>query len=237
MLWQCDQGKPSCERCIKRRIECHGYRDDLSILFRSENEKVVQKVRRTSSDHNLSSTLASEVTTKVSSASSRPFTESSSWNSIAVLANLRLEDALLSNLPNPYPWLKNPPSGSYAPSVEDQVVSQFFNSFVIYPGNEGSTPGFMEHLPTLFGECNANHRSALRWAVYAASYANLSKHQNSAALGDKAMQCYGKALAALAKVLENSTGDPDDYCLMTVVVLDLFDVRFHRERGRKQLIF
>jgi hypothetical protein len=115
-----------------------------------------------------------------------------------------------------------------APSVEDQAVSKFFEKYVMYPCNDGSSPGFLEHLPVLFSEVKIQGRLALRWAVRAASYANLSNEQNSAGLGNKALQCYGLALSALAEALADTRVPPDDYTLMTVVVLDLFEVGLYR---------
>jgi hypothetical protein len=111
-----------------------------------------------------------------------------------------------------------------ARAVEDQAVSEFFEKFVMYPCNEGSSPGFLEHLPSMFKEVSIQNRVALRWAVRAAAYANLSKEQNSSSLAEKAVECYGMALSALSKSFSDTGTTPDDYILMTVVVLDLFEV-------------
>lgn len=126
-------------------------------------------------------------------------------------------------LSNPYPWAKNVPD-SLAPSTEDHAVSQFFEKYVMYPCNNGSSPGFLEHLPSLFKDINVEGRVALRWAVRAAAYGNLSNDQNNVNLGDKALECYGQALSALSEALADPKVRPDDYTLMTVVVLDLFEV-------------
>jgi hypothetical protein len=139
----------------------------------------------------------------------------------------RLSSAELSglNLSAPYPWAKTVPA-ALVPSEEDQAVSQFFEKYVMYPCNHASSPGFLEHLPCLFEEVKTEGRVALRWAVYAAAYASLSNDQDSEALGDKSLQCYGQALSALAEALADPTRSPDDYTLMTVVILDLFEVRW-----------
>jgi hypothetical protein len=95
---------------------------------------------------------------------------------------------------------------------------------VMYPCNQGSTPGFLEHLPSLFKEFQTEGRLALRWAVRAAAYASLSKDQDNEALGNKALQCYGRSLSALGDALKDNTKSPDDFTLMTVVILDIFEV-------------
>ena len=94
----------------------------------------------------------------------------------------------------------------------------------MYPSNNGSSPGFLEYLPVLFEEVNVEKRLALRWAVRAAAYANLSGNHSLGALSSKALHCYGLALSALAESLADTRTPPDDYILMTVVVLDLFEV-------------
>ena len=131
---------------------------------------------------------------------------------------------------SPYPWVKNVPQAS-APSAEDQAISQFFQKYVMYPCNHGSSPGFLEQLPGLFGEVNSEGRLALRWAVRAAAYASLSNERDDPALGNNAIKCYGRALSALADSLAKTKAAPDDHILMTVVVLDLFEV------GSKSLLW
>ena len=45
IAFQCDQLDPSCSQCKRAGKKCSGYRDQLALLFRDENEKVVQKAR------------------------------------------------------------------------------------------------------------------------------------------------------------------------------------------------
>ena len=94
----------------------------------------------------------------------------------------------------------------------------------MYPCNHGSSPGFLEQLPGLFEEVKSEGRLALRWAVRAAAYASLSNERDDPTLGNNAIQCYGRALSALGRSLAETNAAPDDYILMTVVVLDLFEV-------------
>lgn len=76
----------------------------------------------------------------------------------------------------------------------------------------------------MFKDVNVEGRYALRWAVQAAAYADVSQSQESNALASKALQCYGMALGALGESLSTPGKEPDDYDLMTVVVLDIFEV-------------
>jgi hypothetical protein len=117
------------------------------------------------------------------------------------------------------------------PSPEDQAVSQFFDKFVMYPCNNRSSPGFLEHLPSLFKDVQVEGRLALRWAVRAASYASLSAESENPTIGNKALQCYGSALTSLAEALADTKRKPDDYVLMTVVVLDMFESIYLKDQA------
>ena len=241
---QCDEGRPSCRRCVQRDEVCEGYRDDATLLFRSENEKVARKVIiRRSSEHDLRGSGTSSrvsVTSTSTSSGSRKLSHASSVassipNKPPGISSIRHIPSVTDpseipatvasnlNLPTPYPWAKDVPDATL-PSAEDAAVEQFFEKYVMYPCNQGSTPGFLEHLPSLFREPRAEGRLALRWAVRAVAYASLSKDQDNTALGNKALQCYGRSLSALGDILKVGAKSPDDYTLMTVVMLDMFEV-------------
>jgi len=129
----------------------------------------------------------------------------------------------------------NPPRirQTSVPSIEDEAVSSFFNDFVVSPCNNSSTPGFLEHLPGLFNEVRVEGRFALRWAVLAAGYASLSREHDDSRFSDLALNCYGRALSGLGESLADFDVSPDDYVLMTVVVLDLFEVCHHTIIGQQ----
>jgi hypothetical protein len=139
-------------------------------------------------------------------------------------------------LQNPQPWLRDMPSEAM-PSIEEQVVDSFMDKYVMYPCNQTSSPGFLEHLPSMFQEVNFNGRYALRWAVRAAAYGDISKDQESDVLARKALQCYGLALSRLGDSLATPGKVPDDYDLMTVVVLDIFEASLHARLRLPRLIF
>jgi len=129
----------------------------------------------------------------------------------------------------------NPPiiCQTSVPSTEDRAVSSFFNDFAVSPCNNSSTPGFLEHLPGLFNEVSIEGRFALRWAVLAAGYATLSKEYDDSRFSDLALKYYGRALSGLGRSLADFNGSPVDYVLMTVVVLDLFEVCHHTIIGQQ----
>lgn len=62
-------------------------------------------------------------------------------------------------------------------------------------------------------------------AVQAVSFASLAtKEPRNVGLVQKAQQCYGSSLRALAETLGSKEERVSDYTLMTIVVLDLFEV-------------
>ena len=221
---QCDEGRPACKRCTLRGDICSGYRDESSLIFRNENEKAsrgAKHVRRRASVGSLTRlAVPSQSSPKSGTSRGDLCRDDLSPSEIVEFTNSK----------SPYPWVKNVPQAS-APSAEDQAVSQFFEKYVMYPCNHGSSPGFLEQLPGLFGEVNSGGRLALRWAVRAAAYASLSNERNDPTLGNNAIKCYGRALSALAESLTDTKAAPDDHILMTVVVLDLFEV------GSKSLLW
>lgn len=122
------------------------------------------------------------------------------------------------------PWLKQQPSGATS-TAEEMAVEAFFDKYVVYPCSHSSSHGFLEHLPVSFKEVNVDGRCALRWAVIAAGLADASRTGDET-LARKAFECYGQALTALGRSLREKGKAPDDYDLMTVVVLDIFEVGY-----------
>ncbi|KUJ20089.1 uncharacterized protein LY89DRAFT_470567 [Mollisia scopiformis] len=225
---RCDEGRPSCRRCINRSEVCEGYRDEASLIFRYETDKVIEHARASQAQAH------SPASSKASSQASRK--RSNSFSSPAKnLDPSRLAPGENSGLKlkNPHPWLLKELPSERAPPVEEQAVDSFMEKYVIYPCNQTSSPGFLEHLPSMFKEVNVTGRYALRWAVRAASYADLSKDQNNDILVMKALQCYGMALSALGESLAEPGKVPDDYDLMTVVILDIFETLYTPNEAAK----
>ncbi|PMD47728.1 hypothetical protein L207DRAFT_416517 [Hyaloscypha variabilis F] len=231
---RCDEGRPTCRRCINRNEVCEGYRDEASIIFRHETDKVIEHARasQTSSSPSLNATAQSAARKRSRSvdAASRQSSVPGKFSDPSALA---AEEIIGVKLKNPRPWLKERLPSEMIPPVEDQAVDNFMEKYVMYPCNQTSSPGFLEHLPCMFQEVNINGRYALRWAVRAAAYADLSKDQDSDVLSRKALQCYGMTLSALADSLATPGKVPDDYDLMTVVVLDIFETLYIPKEAAK----
>lgn len=199
-------------------------------MFRYETEKVIEHANVVASG--TSSISSSQRSRRKSWSIDSRSVRSQSSTTFVDPSDLTREELAGLNLPNPFPWAKAV-SAHLRPSPENEVVDRFMDKYVMYPCNETSSPGFLEHLPCLFKDVNVEGRFALRWAVRAAAYADLSKPQDSDALASKAFRCYGLSLSALGESLSAAGKVPDDDDLMTTVMLDIFEVGFLRSRRRE----
>lgn len=128
-----------------------------------------------------------------------------------------------------FSWNKEAAVMKFDQEDDNDAVSQFFDKYVV-PCSEQSSPGFLEHLPCLFKESNVQGRLALRFAVQACAYADVYSKQHSQAVAKMALELYSRALSELGKSLGMKGKVPDDHDLMTVVILDIFEVKLHECR-------
>ncbi|KAI1453382.1 hypothetical protein F4805DRAFT_376604 [Annulohypoxylon moriforme] len=222
---KCDEGKPSCQRCVNRGEICEGYRDEASIVFRYETKKVIEQVSVASA---ASSTTSGRSARRRSRSTGNKSASSRLSTAFVDPSDLTKEEIASFRLPDRLPWTKTIPAHLRS-TAEDEAVNLFIDKYVMYPCAETSSPGFLEHLPSLFKDVNVEGRFALRWAVRAAAYADLAKAQKSDALINKAFHCYGMSLSALGESLSSQGKVPDDYDLMTAVMLDIFETFFIEE--------
>ncbi|KAJ6786937.1 hypothetical protein PWT90_09385 [Aphanocladium album] len=225
---KCDKARPSCMRCVTRNEQCVGYRDENDLLFENETEKVIKRnqiIGEASDPGQLAWASLSASQSTASSSRGRTRSQSPSRRSTP-----------FSSASPPYAhsesvsWTAGTATSTAPENSDgetDAAVSRLFDRYVLYPCNDASTPGFLEHLPCLFKEVNVEGRHALRWAVKATALADMSRleESNPQAAG-AAFDCYGEALAALRDSLSEKGKIPDDYDLMTVVVLDIFETLF-----------
>ncbi|KAH8911150.1 hypothetical protein BR93DRAFT_322407 [Coniochaeta sp. PMI_546] len=221
---RCDETRPTCRRCIGRNEVCVGYREEADLIFRHQTAQVVAKA---------TTAQAKQISGPEEPRPSEPESLSSGSRTLVrsvSLDSLSLDSAITTST---IPKLGEQPAhqqlsvgSDESLQVQDQAVCKFFEKYIMYPG-ESSKSGFLEHLPCLFAEVNVEGRYALRWAVQAAALADGSReYSTGAGLAQQALDCYGKALAALRQSLSEKGKVPDDYDLMTIVILDFFEALF-----------
>ncbi|RKL24983.1 hypothetical protein BFJ72_g14172 [Fusarium proliferatum] len=209
---KCDRSRPSCQRCIARNELCVGYRDEGDLMFQHETAKVVLKSQASTPSNSSSS-----------SSSKSPRENRTRSRSVERAPESAFSSTTPVNLPAAFPWLKDQPKTESA-SKDEQIANIFMEKYVLLPCNESSSPGFLEHLPCLFKEVNIEGRYALRFAVQACALADLSREKSSEELVERSLELYGYALSALGQSLAEKNKTPDDYDLMAVVMLDIFEV-------------
>ncbi|KAG7411787.1 hypothetical protein Forpe1208_v008972 [Fusarium oxysporum f. sp. rapae] len=211
---KCDRSRPSCQRCITRNELCVGYRDEGDLMFQHETAKIVLKSQTSTASNSSRSNSSNSPRDNRTRSRSVERASESSFSSTASI-----------NLPAAFPWLKDQ-SKTEPVSKDDQIAKIFMDKYVLLPCNESSSPGFLEHLPCLFKEVNIEGRYALRFAVQACAFADLSRELSSEELVKRSLEHYGHALSALGQSLAEKNKTPDDYDLMTVVMLDIFETLF-----------
>lgn len=216
-------------RCVTRSELCVGYREESDLIFQNETEKVIRRNREVgepSDRAQLKWSSPSSWSQSSRSSHDRRARSQSPFRSGTPLSGFSSS----SSIQNTFPWSTEAGEAHTAEQLQchaeaDGAVSLFFDRYVLYPCNDASTPGFLEHLPCLFKEVNVEGRCALRWAVKATALADVSRLDGwSASAANAAFDCYGAALSALRLSLTENGKIPDDYDLMTVVVLDIFEV-------------
>lgn len=189
---RCDEAKPSCARCIKRKEVCTGYRDADSLIFRHETDQTIDRLQ------SLNSTTTSPL---ASTGAAIPSTVS----------------ATSPQKEHDLKWTESSSSSHLA-------TSKFFEKYATPVCSDASLAPFLQHLPCMFEEANIPGRFALRYAVQAASYADLGQQKDDHAMIHQALKFYGLCLSALSESLRIPGKVPDDYDLMAVVILDIFEV-------------
>ncbi|RSL50620.1 hypothetical protein CEP53_008721 [Fusarium sp. AF-6] len=82
---KCDKVKPECSQCIRVGKRCPGYRDQLSLMFRDESSKVMQKAHAQWGVGESGSEMASQASSS-SSASSSTSNSASAVSSVPTLS-------------------------------------------------------------------------------------------------------------------------------------------------------
>ncbi|RSL94345.1 hypothetical protein CDV31_014370 [Fusarium ambrosium] len=82
---KCDKVKPECSQCIRVGKRCPGYRDQLSLMFRDESSKVMQKAHAQWGVGESGSEMASQASSS-SSASSSASNSASAASSVPTLS-------------------------------------------------------------------------------------------------------------------------------------------------------
>ncbi|KAI1277609.1 hypothetical protein F5Y07DRAFT_80654 [Xylaria sp. FL0933] len=203
---KCDKKRPECSQCIRVGKKCPGYRDQLSLIFRDESSKVIQKA------HAQWGTLDSPADGNPES-SFQP--ENSPESTTTAVLSRRLPhvppaaalELLASKLPR-----------RVEPNLDQRGLNFYVERYLL---NHPDSPRTPEHIDSYFSDGDAMY--SVMTAVGLAGMSNL--------LGNKSMSLvarskYVTALKQTGQLIANISRDQRNIMipLRSIVTLALFEV-------------
>jgi hypothetical protein len=208
---KCDQIDPACSQCLRAGKECPGYRDQLSLLFRDESEKVVRKAKvpRGTPEHRKSSTGQTQLKNGPDRSASTSPPSSATPPSGSSRALVALNPSLQRRSLSPTQF-----------GLDDGVVF-FFDNYVTLNSNYPSGNINMPKRPVM-QSMFANH--AFYNAVSSVGYAGLSNVTKNPGLMLVARKKYATSLRDITRALKDTSTADLDTAFKSVMLLAAFEV-------------
>ncbi|KIX06211.1 uncharacterized protein Z518_04186 [Rhinocladiella mackenziei CBS 650.93] len=206
---KCDEGRPQCGNCIKRKQECPGYRDLFDAVHKDETFVVSHKgstKRCAKSDSSSDEDNHHDIDMFLGPLSADAFKADLTAPDLSMLPPKGDELTLL--------LLK--PSRNF----ELESLYYFFSNYVNIP-RDPSTNIFVEHILPLY--INAPAHSALAQAINAVAINVTQMWMARFSHSYLAQEAYGKAVALLKESLQDPVQSRTDNTLATVFMLDFYD--------------
>ncbi|KAI0476913.1 hypothetical protein F4859DRAFT_67425 [Xylaria cf. heliscus] len=204
---KCDKKHPECSQCIRVGKRCPGYRDQLSLLFRDESSKVIQKAHAQWGTGTLGSSA--------DGGSPRPVTP--------ITSNRRVPYAP-AGLPSPTPTaagqeitvLKIP--RKVEPNLDQRGLKFYVERYLL---NHPDSPRTPELIDLYFG-----NEEAIRNVMVAVGLAGMSNLLGNKSMNLAARSKYVTALKQTGQLIASTSRDPRTIVkpLRSIVTLALFEV-------------
>ena len=214
---RCDRVTPSCGQCIRANRACPGYRNQLDLMFRSENEVVIGKVKVRGE----SSKAGAKSTSPASSTAPSSASPEHVSNAVAVRSKEWVEDldrlALERGVPleSQY-YLDTDLLVSYiSPTLTERARGYFSSNSSMWLKNNDLVDELCKN-----GDDNDPLLASIS-AVGLASYANLV---HGPQLLNRARMDYVKALRLTNAALRSPTEVRKDSTLFSVIILSIFEM-------------
>ncbi|KAI1448231.1 hypothetical protein F5Y02DRAFT_301308 [Annulohypoxylon stygium] len=206
---KCDKKRPECSQCIRVGKKCPGYRDQLSLMFRDESSKVIQKAHAqwgsgSPTDATGSSSLASSSSSTSTWTQESPASSSSSGSPLAD-GSVTPRNLTPARVPRKVDM-----------NVDQQGLQFYINRYLM---NHPDSPKTRDQLAAYFSSADAAQNVMV--AVGLAGMSNL--------LGNKNMDLHARSkyVAALKQTGQMiASNNPAGFIarLRSVVTLALFEV-------------
>ncbi|KAJ0412936.1 hypothetical protein BJY00DRAFT_306658 [Aspergillus carlsbadensis] len=216
---RCDQRRPACSECVKCGWTCPGYRDTLSLMFRDESQRVIQKAttgaqRRKPNKARRLEVLASKSTQSSPNSNVKPHVSSPESTTSTMdrqveetSAQLQLQTAQPCHQP-----------------TENEAISWFlqYNSWPGALHMMGFDATVLDQQTMSLGE------KARRSSLVSVGMALLGRLRQSAQIKERAVMEYGHALNLLLRALADETESRTDATLSAVLLLAIFEITTSR---------
>ncbi|KAK6088344.1 White-opaque regulator 1-like protein 2 [Seiridium cupressi] len=213
---KCDKVKPECSQCIRVGKKCPGYRDQLSLMFRDESSKVIQKAHAQwgTATTPPSAASASAPSSSASWASSPSATTNDTRSPITESPASPAEIVLSRNMELLSPKIQ----AKVEPTVEQRGLQFFIEQYLM---TTPDAPSADRHLAVYSGSSQA-----MQSVMIAVGLAGLSHKRGDEEMNLLARQKYTTALKQTSQLI--ATGPADAIAVMgplrAVVTLAMFEV-------------
>ncbi|KAH8668336.1 hypothetical protein BX600DRAFT_254071 [Xylariales sp. PMI_506] len=210
---KCDKVKPQCSQCIRIGKKCPGYRDQLSLMFRDESSKVIQKAHAqwgaggsppSAASASSSASWTSSPSSSTSEARSPPADGTESSAAIILNRNMQLLSPRIH--------------ATVEPTLEQRGIQFFIDNYLM---KTPDAPQASQHLAVYSGSS-----PAMQSVMMAVGLAALSNKQGDRAMNLIARQKYTTALKQTGQLIASRPIDTPSVMspLRAVVMLALFEV-------------
>ncbi|KAH8837411.1 hypothetical protein MCOR27_008337 [Pyricularia oryzae] len=237
---KCDKLKPECSQCRRVSKKCPGYRDQLSLMFRDESSKVMQKAHAqwgaepaagsgSNADPNSAAPLGAPVSSSSPVVSSPSSSDSASSPNYSVKP---LSAVSAKGKRSTQPWSPQNGQQGLVPRAatwpipqpqhigatwQDKGVQFFIDHYVLGLPDEASDITGLRNQPWVF-------QHTLQQSMAAVGLAGLANLRSSKELSATARQMYGNALRDTGKVLARVQDEPIDFLIRNVLMLAMFEI-------------
>lgn len=193
---QCDEGKPTCQRCEKSRRQCGGYRPEFEIVHRDQTGSTVRRMRKTAGLH------------QQQPASTQPLVfvqeEPQAW---------RRQDAS----PSPQTGLTVP--------LAHRASCHFASNFILLPLDGVAPHGFLEYLIPLMDAEPPRSALRHAFNACAFALLGNRARADGVDLAQLSLKEHTLALAQTHRALGHTVLAGADSTLAAVLLLSLYEVR------------
>ncbi|KAK0621447.1 hypothetical protein B0T17DRAFT_494130 [Bombardia bombarda] len=219
---KCDKVRPQCSQCIRVSKTCPGYRDQLSLMFRDESTKVIQKAHAQwgVSELETGESSGSSPTSASPSGSTSSGSSSSSSSSSSTRSQTWVSESPRSKASTPLDGgalvMTQAPNEIFATKA-DGGIRFFLERYIVGHPDEPKASQDLQSIRWI----HMPESQPIMAALGLASLANLTGDRE---LHIEARQKYGLALQSLAASIQNIQGMDLEVSIRSAVMLAIFEV-------------